>query len=132
MTKKRFINKGKHIFQHGEWWCSARGEHCADVIATAMNELINENKQLKSLLECSREEANDYCEELMEKDAFIKLYKKENEWLKTRFKEERELAMKINRKCDALTIKKQELELEIIRLEKIIRTGDDNDCNRTS
>jgi hypothetical protein len=47
MTKKRFVNKGKDIFQYGEWWCSAGGEHCADVIATAMNELIKENEQLK-------------------------------------------------------------------------------------
>lgn len=47
MTDKRFVNKGKHIFQYGEWWCSANGEHCADVIATAMNELYEENEQLK-------------------------------------------------------------------------------------
>lgn len=50
MTAKRFVNKGKHIFQYGEWWCSANGEHCADVIATAINELIEENKQLKAQL----------------------------------------------------------------------------------
>lgn len=47
MTEKRFVNKGKDIFQYGGWWCSASGEHCADVIATAMNELIEENEQLK-------------------------------------------------------------------------------------
>jgi hypothetical protein len=47
MTEKRFVNKGKDIFQYGGWWCSANGEHCADVIATAMNELIEENGQLK-------------------------------------------------------------------------------------
>lgn len=50
MTKKRFENVGKDIFQYGEWWCSAGGEHCADVIATAMNELIKENEQLKERL----------------------------------------------------------------------------------
>ena len=44
---KRFVNKGKDIFQYGGWWCSAGGEHCADVIATALNELIKENEQLK-------------------------------------------------------------------------------------
>ena len=48
---KRFVNKGKDIFQYGEWWCSANGEHCADVIATAINELIEENEQLKFELE---------------------------------------------------------------------------------
>ena len=56
----------------------------------------------------------------------------ENKTLKTRFKEERELAMKLGSECDTLTIKKQELELEIIRLETIIRTGDDDDYNRAS
>lgn len=48
----------------------------------------------------------------------------EKEYLKIRFHEERELAMRLSRECDTLTIKKQELELEIIRLETIIRTGD--------
>jgi len=47
MTKKRFVNKGKDIFQYGEWWCSAGGEHCADVIATALNEIMDKNAQLK-------------------------------------------------------------------------------------
>lgn len=47
----------------------------------------------------------------------------ENEQLKVRFKEEREFAMRLGRECDTLTIKKQELELEIERLEAIIKTG---------
>ena len=47
MTEKRFQNQGKDIFQYGEWWCSAGGEHCADVIATALNEVLEENEQLK-------------------------------------------------------------------------------------
>lgn len=47
MSEKRFINDGEDIFQYGEWWCSAKGGHCADVIATAMNELLEENEKLK-------------------------------------------------------------------------------------
>ena len=47
MTEKRFVNKGKDIFQYGEWWCSAGGEHCADVIATALDMLLDENEKLK-------------------------------------------------------------------------------------
>lgn len=74
-------------------------------------------------------EVNDI---LNEQDKEIKLLKKENEQLKVRFKEEREIAMRLSRECDTLTIKKQELELEIIRLETIVRTGDDNVYNRTS
>ena len=45
-------------------------------------ELEKENEQLKKLLECSRKEANDYCEELMGKDEFLRLYKEEIEQLK--------------------------------------------------
>lgn len=58
MTEKRFVNKGKDIFQYGEWWCSGNGEHCADVIATAMNELCEENEQLKKSYDIS-EDYND-------------------------------------------------------------------------
>ena len=47
----------------------------------------------------------------------------ENKTLKTRFKEERELAMKLGRECDTLIIKNQKLELEVNRLEMIIKTG---------
>lgn len=48
----------------------------------------------------------------------------ENKTLKTRFKEERETAMRLGSECDNLTIKNQKLELEIIRLEMIIKTGE--------
>ena len=51
MTKKRFVNKGTDIFQYGEWYCSAGGEHCAEVITEALNILIEENEELKSDLE---------------------------------------------------------------------------------
>ena len=47
MTEKRFVNKSKDVFQYGEWWCSAGGEHCADVIAEALNTLSEENDQLR-------------------------------------------------------------------------------------
>ena len=49
MTEKRFINVNHEIWQGNDVWCVAGGEHCADVIATALNELIKENEQLKSL-----------------------------------------------------------------------------------
>ena len=65
MIEKRFINKGNDIFQYGEWWCSAGGEHCAEVIVTALNELfekfdqfdflLNENKHMKDVLEQNHE-----------------------------------------------------------------------------
>lgn len=43
----RFTNVKKDIFQYGEWYCSAGGEHCADVIATALNMLTMENEELR-------------------------------------------------------------------------------------
>jgi regulator of replication initiation timing len=45
---KRFTINGKEIIQDKQVWCMANSEHCADVIATAMNELYEENEQLKS------------------------------------------------------------------------------------
>ena len=50
MAEKRFVNEGKYIMQNGEWYCSAAGEHCADVITTALNELITENQKIKNQL----------------------------------------------------------------------------------
>ena len=38
MTGKRFINVNHEIWQGNDVWCVAGGEHCADVIATALNE----------------------------------------------------------------------------------------------
>lgn len=56
--------------------------------------LKEENEQLKKQLKCSREEADDYCEELMGKDEFVRLYKrqrddalKENKQLKQQIEE---------------------------------------------
>lgn len=68
MTAKRFINKGKDILQYGEWWCSANGEHCADVIATAINELIKENEQLKHQLSQQEMEYVTDCHRLAEEN----------------------------------------------------------------
>ena len=51
MTTKRFTIYGKEIIQDNEVWCIANSEYCADIIATAMNELNDENEQLKSDLD---------------------------------------------------------------------------------
>lgn len=48
--KERFVNVNEHIYQYGEWYCSAKGEHCADVITTALNmydELEKEHEKLE-------------------------------------------------------------------------------------
>lgn len=76
MTEKRFVNHDDTILDNeGEQLISI------DEIVTKLNELNSENQQLKKLLECSRQEANDYCEELMGKDEFIRLYKRINKEL---------------------------------------------------
>ena len=62
MTKRRFVNKGKDIFHYGEWWCSAGGEHCADVIATALNEIMDKNAQLKKENEQLKQIAEEFIE----------------------------------------------------------------------
>ena len=60
--------------------------------ATTAYRQAEENEQLKKLLECSREEANDYCEELMEKDEFVRLYKRQRD---DALKENKQLKSKI-------------------------------------
>lgn len=70
MAKKRFKNVGKDIFQYGGWYCSAGGEHCADVIATALNELIEESKQLKEENEEFKEKIKKIEMELEELDGY--------------------------------------------------------------
>ena len=47
MTEKRFYTDGKNVMQKGEVWVVAGGEHSADVIATALNELIEERNKLQ-------------------------------------------------------------------------------------
>lgn len=47
MTEKRFYTDGQDVMQEGEVWVVAGGEHSADVIATALNELIEEINRLQ-------------------------------------------------------------------------------------
>lgn len=107
MTERRFTTNKYYIYDHQEedsWLCnevevneivevmnnldikSKEQSKKLSILQKKYNNIKKENKQLKSLLECSREEANDYCEELMEKDAFIRVYKEQNEWLKAQLR----------------------------------------------
>ena len=47
MIEKRFTVYGKEIVQDDECWAVAYSKYNADVIATALNELIEENQVLK-------------------------------------------------------------------------------------
>lgn len=80
MTAKRFTINGKEIIQDKQVWCIAGSEHCADVIATAMNELHEENRKLQRHLDVMRSGA-------LTDDKRIKELYDENEQLK-QFKED--------------------------------------------
>ncbi len=55
---------GNDIFVNGEWYCSAGGEHCADVIATALNEALEENERLMVDNETLRQRNTEFGERL--------------------------------------------------------------------
>lgn len=91
MTQKRFIGSSGGVYDQykGDRFTWAEWEEIIQIMnnlnekarerSKALSKLQKENEQLKKLLECSREEANDYCEELMEKDEFIRLYKRQRD-----------------------------------------------------
>lgn len=82
---KRFTVYGKEIVQGDECWAVAYSEYNADVIATALNELAEENKDL--------EEARSYYQE-----NFLTM-KTERNQLK---KENKQLQERNNRQCKQL------------------------------
>lgn len=91
MTQKRFIGSNGGVYDQykGDRFTWAEWEEIIQIMnnlnekarerSKALSKLQKENEQLEKLLECSREEANDYCEELMEKDEFIRLYKRQRD-----------------------------------------------------
>lgn len=60
MTEKLFVNIGNKIHLNGKWWCSANGEHCADVITPALNKLLDENEQLKTQLQNISDQRDEF------------------------------------------------------------------------
>ena len=49
MSEKRFYTDGQYVMQDGEVYVSCNGKHNADVVATALNEVLDENEELKEL-----------------------------------------------------------------------------------
>ena len=47
MTEKRYYTDGQYVMQDGEVYVICSGKHNADVVATALNESLNEIEQLK-------------------------------------------------------------------------------------
>lgn len=82
MTKKRFYPEGKYVMQYGEVYVICNGEHSADVVATALNELLEKNKRLK--------QENKHLRRIVESNNqldHIDYLEKQNERLKERITE---------------------------------------------
>lgn len=91
MTEERFIGSSGGVYDQykEDRFTWAEWEEIIQVMnnlnekarerSKALSKLQKENEQLEKLLKCSREEANDYCEELIEKDEFILLYKRQRD-----------------------------------------------------
>lgn len=47
MTEKRFYTDGQYVMQDREVYVVCGGKHSADVVATALNELLDKNEELK-------------------------------------------------------------------------------------
>lgn len=62
--KKRFIQKTNLVMQNNEVYVVCGNEHSADVVTTALNELINENEQLKEDVGYWKQVASQYSNEL--------------------------------------------------------------------
>ena len=54
---KRFVQNTNLVMQNNEVYVVCGDEHSADVVTTALNELIGENEQLKQ----SEQEFREYC-----------------------------------------------------------------------
>ena len=71
---KRFINIRDEIHLNGEVWCVAGGKHCADVIATALNELLDKNEQLKSKIDVLEDDNETYHKSLEKLNLYTKRF----------------------------------------------------------
>ena len=86
MTEKRFTVYGKEIVQDNECWAVAYSEYNADVIATALNELNDENQELQGKYDAQKQL---FCQLNSDKNNIWQDYqdlKKENEQLKSELK----------------------------------------------
>lgn len=60
MTEKRFVADNEYVMQNGEVYVVCGGKHSADVVATALNELLEENEQLKQEKQGILKRIDDY------------------------------------------------------------------------
>ena len=125
MTEKRFTNTDNGFIVDYE--SEQKVLNLYDVV-DVLNELHSRNKRLEQKIQRERKSyTKQHLKWSKEAENKIKELTEENEHLKIRFKEERDTAMRLGSECDNLTIKNQKLELEIIRLEMIIKTSKKGD-----
>lgn len=75
IENKRFIAVDECVMQDNEVYVVCKGEHNADVVTTAMNELIEENEELKkenAMLKTT----------IARNEAYIERMKHKGEWRK--------------------------------------------------
>lgn len=88
--KKRFVQNTNLVMQNNEVYVVCGDEHSADVVTTALNELINENEQLKS--------------ELSEKDIQLDFLKAENIHMSELVNENKQLKKQLQKGEDVCSI----------------------------
>ena len=82
MNEKRFYTDGQYVMQDGEVYVICNGKHNADVVATALNELLGENKQLKIQLQNTSAQRDEFYHGARENANRVGELEKENEQLK--------------------------------------------------
>ena len=71
---KRFTVYGKEIVQDDECWAVAYSEYNADVIATALNVLAEENEQLKNKIDVLEDDNETYHKSLEKLNLYTKRF----------------------------------------------------------
>lgn len=87
MTEKRFTFARNYILQNNEVWAIAYSKHHADVISTALNELVEENEELKEERDYFERKKCEYWNRYNNKHLNNIQLKKEKEELKKRLYE---------------------------------------------
>ena len=91
MTEKRFYTEGRYVMQDGEVYVTCNGEHNADVVATALNELLDKNEELKELRDYFERKKYEYHNKWNLAHLDNINLRKENEYLKKKILEEIDL-----------------------------------------
>ena len=115
---ERFYTEGKYVMQDGEVYVICSGEHNADVVATALNELLTENEELKELGDYFERKKCEYHNKwnLVHLDN-INL-RKENEKLKQVYQTLKHRHSLLHDECLEAECDRDSLKKDVISLEK--------------